>query len=115
MTQQPVSKFTSSYNKGFTMAFNNGLVISVQWGVGNYCERKSYTEDILSEMKQYAVQSSNAEIMIWDQDGTQLKFGDQDFKGSVEANEVAYWIWVTSLATSLKNLQLTLETNYANL
>ena len=34
------SKFTTSYNKGFRMTFGNGFSISVQWGVGNYCEKK---------------------------------------------------------------------------
>ena len=35
-----MSKFNSTHNKGFRMTFENGFSISVQWGPGNYCERK---------------------------------------------------------------------------
>jgi hypothetical protein len=105
MTQeQTTSKFTSSYNKGFTMGFNNGLIISVQWGVGNYCERRSYTEDFLSEMKQRVVQSGTAEIAIWDQDGTGFNFGSDEVKGWCDTNEVATWIQLVSTATDLEDL-----------
>ena len=31
-----MSKFVSTFNKGFNMTFENGISISVQWGVGNY-------------------------------------------------------------------------------
>lgn len=31
--------FESCSNRGFRMTFKNGLMLSVQWGVGNYCSR----------------------------------------------------------------------------
>lgn len=30
--------FVSTMRKGFHMTFENGLVASVQWGAGNYCD-----------------------------------------------------------------------------
>ena len=35
-----MSKFLATRNKGFRMVFENKFEISVQWGPGNYCERK---------------------------------------------------------------------------
>ena len=32
--------FIASYNKGFSMKFENGFEISVQWGTMNYCSRE---------------------------------------------------------------------------
>ena len=31
---------TACSNKGFRMTFPNGWTVSVQWGPGNYCEKK---------------------------------------------------------------------------
>lgn len=116
MTQQETMKsmFTSSGNKGFTMGFENGLVISVQWGSGAYCERKSLNADPRAEMKQTTVQSSSAEIAIWDANGNWFNFGHDTVKGWCTANQVAYWIWITSLATSLEDLQETVASNHSN-
>jgi len=33
--------FLSCENKGFQITFDNGMTMSVQWGVGNYCSRRS--------------------------------------------------------------------------
>ena len=44
MEQEMVkSRFTSGYIKGFRMTFENGYSISVQWGVGNYCDKQMNT------------------------------------------------------------------------
>ena len=107
MTQQETtkSKFTSSGNKGFTMGFANGLVISVQWGSMNYCERKSLNADPRAEMRQETVQSSTAEIAIWDVDGTWFNFGYDEVKGWCTADEVANWITVVSTVKDLTQLR----------
>lgn len=31
-------KFVSTMRKGFQMTFENGMIASVQWGAGNYCD-----------------------------------------------------------------------------
>ena len=115
MTNQTItSKFTSSYNKGFTMAFANQLCISVQWGTGNYCERRSYTSDFTAEMKQPVVQSTNAEIMIWHvESGEEFLFTEgRTVKGWVEADEVAHWIAAVASAKDLQDLNERMNLEY---
>jgi hypothetical protein len=103
--QKPMSKFCTNSNKGFTMRFDNEMVISVQWGTGNYCERRSFSTEIMPEMKQRTVESITAEIAIWDKDGTWFSFGSDTVKGWVDANEVAKWIYLTSSAIDLQHLK----------
>ena len=63
-----MSKFTSGYNKGFRMTFENGFAISVQWGVGNYCEKKESGQ--WDESTKYAEWDSNsAEIAVFNKEG----------------------------------------------
>ena len=102
--EKVTSKFTCSGNKGFTMGFNNGLVISVQWGSMNYCDRRSINADLRSEMKQELVQSETAEIAIWDADSNWFNFGYDEVKGWCTANEVADWIAAVSTAKDLTEL-----------
>ena len=33
-------KFTITNGKGFQMEFKSGYTLSVQWGVGNYCDNR---------------------------------------------------------------------------
>lgn len=106
MTQQETTKsmFTSAGNKGFTMGFANGLVISVQWGSMNYCDRKSIHAEYRAEMKQETVQSRTAEIAIWDADGTWFNFGHDTVKGWCTTDEVAIWIQMIAEAESIHDL-----------
>lgn len=97
-------QFGTYFNKGFTMTFENGMTISVQFGTGNYCSRKSGDARSLSEMKEYTVSSPNAEISIWDANGTWFNFGNHDAKGFVTPNEVANWIEAINMAESLDHL-----------
>ena len=63
-----MSKFTSGYNKGFRMTFENGFAISVQWGVGNYCEKRDSGE--WNEATKHDFWSSNsAEIAVFNKEG----------------------------------------------
>lgn len=84
--------FRSTQNKGFQMEFKNGITISVQFGTGSYCERRNLTAPIQGEMKMDRVESSTAEIAIWDKDGNWFDFGHDQVKGWVDADEVAFWI-----------------------
>lgn len=59
-----MSKFCSTYNKGFHLVFSNGCTLSVQWGAGNYCDR--YYEPFASEAGMKFVESKDAEIAIFD-------------------------------------------------
>ena len=87
------------------MVFNNRMTISIQFGTGNYCSRKSVDAYPMSEMKEYVVSSPDAEIAIWDADGTWFNFGYDEVKGFVTPDEVALWIHIVSSAESLNHLQ----------
>ena len=54
--------------EGFSMTFENGLTISVQFGIGNYCTRNEKDEAISSE------------IAIWNEDGKWFDFGNDQVK-----------------------------------
>lgn len=58
--------FVSTMRKGFHMTFDNGLVASVQWGAGNYCDNHfpddsdfSCTKDAKSDTAEVAVIDSS--------------------------------------------------------
>ena len=85
--------FKSTHNHGFQMTFENGFTISVQWGTGNYCERRFLTANPNTEMQHPIVESSSAEIAIWHKDfDTWFDFGNDQVKGWCEPNEVGIWI-----------------------
>jgi len=96
--------FKSSYNKGFSMTYQNGLTISVQWGVGNYCERRSLTKSFMDAHSKQTVESPNAEIAIWNSKGTMFEFEHDQVKGFVDADEVAQWIELTKNAIHLHHI-----------
>lgn len=84
--------FTSTSNKGFSLTFENGWTISVQFGYGNYCDNNRHPDGWDFSKKQEVTQSSDAEIAIWDADGEWYNFGSDTVKGYCSANEVAEWI-----------------------
>lgn len=57
-----MSEFESN-GHGFTITFENGTKISIQFGYGNYCDNKPKTDNT------HYTKSSNAEIAIVDKDG----------------------------------------------
>ena len=71
------------------MKFDNGNTASVQWGPGNYCENRDFTDASDS--------STTAEIAAWNNDGDWLEFGTDTVKGWCEPDEVASFIkWVAN-------------------
>jgi len=102
-----MSKFKTNSNKGFQMTFENGLTISVQWGTMNYCSRKSNDiADFENELKIKSVESSDAEIAIWDVDrDTWFDFGSDQVKGWCSTDEVGKWIHLVSTAKDLEDLK----------
>jgi hypothetical protein len=59
--------FTSTFNKGFQMTFENGWTISVQWGARNYCENNNFQEYDRDEWtkRDPMYDCNNAEVAIW--------------------------------------------------
>jgi len=96
--------FTSCENKGLQLTFENGLTISIQFGVGNYCERRSITASFQSEMSEPIIQSTTAEIAIWNDQNTWYNFGSDTVLGWVSTDSVADWIYRVKNATSLETI-----------
>ena len=89
---------------GFSMAFRNGVRISVQFGNGNYCSNrhKEHVHDLFS--------SRTAEIAIMPTDdkggaAEWFDFGGDTVKGWVTTDEVALWIEAVSGVESFEALQ----------
>jgi hypothetical protein len=55
------------YDNGFTLNFENGLVLSTRFGVMNYCENKSTNvpDDLNKEDNELPLVSANAEVAVW--------------------------------------------------
>ena len=119
-----MSKFTSGYNKGFRMTFENGFSISVQWGVGNYCEKRDSGE--WNEATKHDFWSSNsAEIAVFNKegrnsmipiagytlentDGTEESYTDV-VSGWLSTDTVAKCITIVQSATTEKEIETKLK------
>lgn len=99
--------FKSTYNRGFQMTFKNGLTISVQFGTGNYCERRNIKTSYRGDMDAATpvIASENAEIAIWNTEQVWFDFGTDQVRGWVTADEVAHWIYLTEAAIHLDHLK----------
>ena len=80
--------FVATRNKGFRMKFENGFSISVQWGIENYCEKKSFNTNT-DPKKERLWESMNAEIAVFDDDGIVSIGGDDQVIGWLSPDEVA--------------------------
>lgn len=60
-------KFVSTENKGFRITFENGVIASVQWGAGNYCDNHLPADMDFSFSK--SAQSDTAEVAAMDSQG----------------------------------------------
>ena len=114
MTNTNLSMFKSTENRGFQMTFENGIVISVQFDVTNYCSRRSFNASLQEKTPSRIVESPNAEIAIWSENSRTgafaennhwFSFGYDNVKGWCSANEVAKWINICSFAHSLEELK----------
>lgn len=83
--------FTCNSNKGFSITFQNKWTISVQFGVGNYCEN-GYIGEYGGEKLKEKHFSSDCEIAIWDESGEWYNFGYDHVQGYCTPKEVAEWI-----------------------
>jgi hypothetical protein len=62
-----MKKFISTERKGFKMTFENGLTVSVQWGLNNYCDNKIFTSEDLNNADFshiFDASSNTAEVAI---------------------------------------------------
>ena len=92
-----MSKFQITNHKGFRMGFKNGFEISVQWGPGNYCERKD--EDFNKPQEERFWESRTAEIAIFNsKDDSMITLGKDNVDGWLTPDKVAKVITMVSLA-----------------
>lgn len=88
--------FKITRGTGFQMTFENGWTISVQFGYANYCDNNRHPDGFDFGKNLDIVQSSDAEIAIWNSEGSWHTFEDGDtVKGYCSADEVATWIEFT--------------------
>lgn len=91
-------KIRSFDNAGFSMAFENGLRVSIAWGPANYCDNHSseaMTQVVMASMfggASPAAESDNAEAAVYDGEKMipALQFIDPD--GDTGTDEVAGWL-----------------------
>jgi len=87
--------FKITRGKGFHLIFANGVVLSVQFGRGNYCENRdiSWEEQDQNEL----LSSEDAEIAIWNKEGKYLtRRADKDINGECDdVDDVKGWISVS--------------------
>lgn len=105
-----MSNFKSIHG-GFQMTFENGLTISVMFRGGNYCEHKMADFYIAKNNMESEGHhdSSDAEIAIWNEDNTWLRFGWDTVEGWLSTNDVAGWITRAAAARDMADLQSTVS------
>ena len=106
-----MSRFLATRNKGFRMTFENGFAISVQWGPGNYCEKKD--EDFDKPEKERFWESCSAEIAVIDTNNNiqenssvgMISLGRDTVEGWVSADQVAKVIAVVQSAKTINEIK----------
>ena len=106
-----MSRFLATRNKGFRMTFENGFAISVQWGPGNYCEKKD--EDFDKPMDERFWESCSAEIAVIDTNNNMqenssvgmISLGRDTVEGWVSADQVAKVIAIVQSSKTTEEIQ----------
>ena len=99
-----MSKFQITNHKGFRMGFKNGFEISVQWGPGNYCERKD--EDFNKPQEERFWESRTAEIAIFDsKDDSMITLGKDNVDGWLTPDKVAKVIAIVQSSKTTEEIQ----------
>ena len=97
MTQK--NKTFGRYDNGFTLTFENGLVLSTCFGAMNYCENRGAPTHLRGGILDASLFSDNAEVSVWlnnaESNGSydwvngwqEVVFGDAD-----PADDVRGWV-----------------------
>ena len=97
--------FISGENKGFRMKFDNGFAISVQWGPGNYCERKSY-HDLEAPRKERFWESVTAEVAVFGDMSDEKHIGSRMINISTDGvDHVIGWLGADHVAKIISIVQ----------
>ena len=90
--REQVRGFTITENKGFRLYFANGWSISVQWGKGNYCERRSHAPGAWKMDTDEYVTSADAEVAVFTPTGNFYRWDKNmtdDVQGHMNPGQVA--------------------------
>ena len=97
--------FISGENKGFRMKFDNGFAISVQWGPGNYCERKSY-HDLEAPRKERYWESVTAEVAVFEDISDEKHIGSRMISIATDGiDDVIGWLGADDVAKIITIVQ----------
>jgi len=104
-----MSEFIITQGKGFQMMFENGYVISVQWGTMNYCSRKDYNASYDKEKQENFWSSLDAEIAVWKhkesgRTGLLNIVPHDQVIGHLTTNDVLHWMNKVANATCDEDL-----------
>ena len=86
---------TATDNKGFSMTFENGNTVSVQWGPGNYCEpdhEEGRNAPYDAPRNTRTWKARNAEVAAWNKDGAWHQFEHDSVDGWLSPDEVSAFI-----------------------
>ena len=81
--------------KGFSIKFENGNTVSVQWGPQNYCDPthpEGRDADSREPMRAESWASETAEVAAWDSDGNWHHFGYDSVEGWRTGDQIAEFI-----------------------
>jgi hypothetical protein len=67
--------FKITRKKGFHIEFDNGFIVSVQFGPGDYCQNYDMTPGG-DEEEAGRIGSADAECAVWGKDGAMIEYGD---------------------------------------
>ena len=59
------AKSFGRFDNGFTLTFENGLVLSTRFGAINYCENRAEVLKIPAKVDNTPLFSDNAEVAVW--------------------------------------------------
>jgi len=65
-----IAKAFGRFDNGFTLTFENGLVLSTRFGAMNYCENRAegwetLSKKLIAEVDNTRMFSDNAEVAVW--------------------------------------------------
>jgi len=85
-----MSLFRITGSRGFHIRFDNGVCVSVQFGGGNYGD--NYDMRIGSEPEHHILESSNAELAVWEEKDGHSHWITSEYPGNENGEKV--WGWV---------------------
>jgi hypothetical protein len=75
-------------NKGFSITFDNGYTVSVQFGPGNYCSNRNIDPMSRDYANNDGLDATTAETALLDPHGNFIAYKDDDVQGYQTVNDV---------------------------